>query len=90
MTELWSLWWIWACAALALGILELLVPGFIFLGIAVGAAIVAVMVAIFGDLGLTPALAVFAAASLISWIVLKRAFKPADDQTRVIHEDVNK
>lgn len=90
MTELWALWWVWACAALALGILELLVPGFIFLGIAIGAAIVAALVGLFGDLGLTPTLAVFAAASLISWVALKRMFKPADDQTRVIHDDINK
>lgn len=90
MTELWALWWVWACAALALGILELLVPGFIFLGIAIGAAIVAALVGLVGDLGLTPTLAVFAAASLISWVALKRMFKPADDQTRVIHDDINK
>ncbi|MEO0370131.1 MAG: hypothetical protein AAF231_01615 [Pseudomonadota bacterium] len=90
MTDLWTLWWVWASAALALAILELLMPGFIFLGIATGAAVVALLVAIFGDLGLTPSLAIFAGASLISWIALKRVFKPADDQTRVIHEDVNK
>ncbi|MEL7255153.1 MAG: hypothetical protein AAFZ04_05900 [Pseudomonadota bacterium] len=90
MPDLWSLWWVWASAALALGILELLVPGFIFLGIAAGAAIVALLVGIWGDLGLTPSLAIFAAASLISWIALKRAFKPADDQTRVVHDDINK
>ena len=90
MTELWTLWWVWACAALALGILEKLVPGFIFLGIAAGAAIVALVVAVAGDIGLTPSLAVFAGASLISWIALRVAFKPTDDQTRVIHDDINK
>ncbi len=90
MTELWTLWWVWASAALGLAILELLVPGFIFLGIAIGAAIVAVLVGIMGDLGLTPSLALFAGTSLISWIALRRVFKPADDQTRVVHEDINK
>ena len=90
MTELWTLWWVWASAALALAILEMLVPGFIFLGIAAGAAITAIVVAVTGALGLTPALAIFAGASLISWIVLRIAFKPSDDQTRVIHDDINK
>ncbi|MEM7596827.1 MAG: hypothetical protein AAF382_03960 [Pseudomonadota bacterium] len=90
MTELWTLWWVWACAALGLAILETLVPGFIFLGIALGAAVMAVLVALAGDLGLTPSLAIFAGASLISWIALRRLFKPDDDQTRVIHEDINK
>ena len=90
MTELWTLWWVWACAALALGILESLVPGCIFLGIAAGAAIMAVVVAVAGDIGLTPALAVFAGVSLVSWIILRVAFKPSDDQSRVIHDDINK
>ena len=90
MTELWTLWWVWVCAALALGILEMLVPGFIFLGIAAGAAIMAVVVAIAGDIGLTPALAIFSGVSLVSWIALRIAFKPTDDQSRVIHDDINK
>lgn len=90
MTELWTLWWVWACAALGLAIFETLAPGFVFLGIALGAAVMAVIVGIFGDLGLTPSLAIFAAVSLISWIVLRRVFKPADDQTRVVHDDINK
>jgi hypothetical protein len=37
-TVLWHLWWVWLAAALGLAILEILVPGFIFLGFAVGAA----------------------------------------------------
>lgn len=90
MTELWTLWWVWVCAALALGILEMLVPGFIFLGIAAGAAVMAVVVAVAGDIGLTPSLAVFAGVSLVSWIVLRIMFKPSDDQSRLIHDDINK
>ena len=50
----------------------------------------AVVVAIAGDIGLTPALAIFSGVSLVSWIALRIAFKPTDDQSRVIHDDINK
>lgn len=86
----WSLWWVWICAALALAILEMLAPGYIFLGIAVGAAITAGIVLLPVTLSLPVLLAIFAVLSLIAWTALRRIFKPADDQTRVIHEDVNK
>lgn len=32
-----TLWWVWVCFALVLGIAEVLLPGFIFLGFAIGA-----------------------------------------------------
>ena len=87
---LWQLWWVWLAAALLLGILEVLVPGFIFLGFAVGAAGVALLVLLPVNLGAPALLAVFAILSLIAWLVLRRLFRAADDQTRVIHEDINK
>ena len=39
----WLTWWIWMAAALALGILEIVLPGFIFLGFAIGAAITGIL-----------------------------------------------
>ena len=90
MADLWSLWWVWLGAALALAILELLAPGYIFLGIALGAAIMAGVVSVFPALAVSALLAVFAVLSLISWLALRRIFRAPDDQTRVIHEDINK
>lgn len=87
---LWSLWWVWLCAALAIAILELIAPGFIFLGIALGAAIMALVVGLAPGLSLPALLAIFAALSLICWLVLRRLFRAPDDQTRVIHHDINK
>lgn len=87
---LWQLWWVWLAAALGLAILEVVVPGFIFLGFAIGAAVVALLVLTPLTLSLTALLAIFASLSLIAWIILRRAFKSADDQTRIIHEDINK
>ena len=45
MQDLLSIWWIWLAAALVLAILEVLAPGFIFLGFAIGAAFMALVVA---------------------------------------------
>jgi membrane protein implicated in regulation of membrane protease activity len=87
---LWQLWWIWAAASLVLAMLEMVVPGFIFIGFACGAALVALLVLLPVDPGLTALLAIFAGLSLLAWIVLRRLFRKKDDQTRVIHEDINK
>jgi len=87
---LWGLWWVWLAAALGLAILEVVIPGFVFLGFAVGAAVTALVVLLPIELGLTALLAIFAILSLIAWIVMRRLFKTPDDQTRVIHEDINK
>ncbi len=89
-TALWHLWWVWLAAALGLAILEIVVPGFIFLGFAAGAALVALLVLLPLNLGLATLLASFAILSLISWIVLRRVLRRPDDQTRVIREDINK
>ncbi|NCQ23255.1 MAG: hypothetical protein COW54_08080 [Rhodobacteraceae bacterium CG17_big_fil_post_rev_8_21_14_2_50_63_15] len=89
-TALWHLWWVWLAAALGLAIVELIVPGFIFLGFGIGAALVALLVLLPLDLGLTSLLAIFAGLSLLSWIVLRRLLRRSDDQTRVIREDINK
>jgi membrane protein implicated in regulation of membrane protease activity len=87
---LWQLWWIWAAASLVLAMLEMVVPGFILIGFACGAALVALLVLLPVDPGLTALLAIFAGLSLLAWIVLRRLFRKKDDQTRVIHEDINK
>ncbi len=90
MGALWQLWWVWAAAALVLAILETVLPGFVLLGFAAGAALVAVLVLLPLDLGLSALLAIFAVFSLGAWIGLRRAFRRPDDQTRVIREDINK
>ncbi|MBL8562378.1 MAG: hypothetical protein JNN06_08865, partial [Gemmobacter sp.] len=67
-------WWIWVLGGLAIGALELLAPGYIFLGFAVGAMAAAAT----GWLGLLtgfPAqLALAAAVSLAVWAAMRAAF----------------
>ncbi|WP_428924631.1 hypothetical protein [Marinibacterium sp. SX1] len=85
-----TLWWVWGAAALVLGILEVLVPGFVFLGFAIGAAAVALLLLNLGlVLSLPLLLLVFAALSLLAWIVLRRAFALPRGQVTRFHDDIN-
>ena len=36
---MWAVWWVWVVAGFALGVVEVLLPGFIFLGFAIGAVV---------------------------------------------------
>ena len=84
-----NLWWAWLAAALALGILEILAPGFIFLGFAVGAVVMAFVTAFAPTLSVPVALAIFSGLSLISWIVLRIAFKNQSSGARRVRHDIN-
>ncbi|MGR3758881.1 hypothetical protein ACUXV3_01910 [Roseobacteraceae bacterium NS-SX3] len=101
---LWSLWWVWGAAALLLAILEVLVPGFIFLGFAIGAAAVAllllaagsgwglpgVLMALTGSgWGLPVLLLGFAVLSLAAWLALRRLFALPKGQVKTFDRDIN-
>ncbi|MFV0513114.1 MAG: NfeD family protein [Jhaorihella sp.] len=89
-SALWSIWWVWLAGALVLAILEVLVPGFVFLGFAIGALAVALLLLNTG-LALGPAqlALVFAALSLIAWLVLRRVFAARNGQVRRFEDDIN-
>ena len=89
MDGLLHIWWVWLCAALALALVELVVPSSIFLGFALGALAMTVVVGL-GLLSNTSALlALFAALSLLAWIGLKRVFKNQSSGARVVTRDIN-
>ena len=52
--QIWTVWWAWVVLGFALGILEVIIPGFIFLGFAIGAVITGA-VAGMGLIGLSAA-----------------------------------
>ncbi|MEL7107565.1 MAG: hypothetical protein AAGM21_16710 [Pseudomonadota bacterium] len=91
----WDVWWVWAAGALILGIVEVLVPGFVFLGFAIGAAVVAVLLLVGGPGALAvtsslPALLViFAVVSIAAWIVLRRAVGVQKNQIKTFDHDIN-
>ncbi|EEW56850.1 Putative activity regulator of membrane protease YbbK [Tritonibacter mobilis] len=89
MGALWSLWWVWGVIALGLAIIEILLPGFVFLGFAIGAAAVAVILLTPLSLTLPVLLLVFAVLSLAAWLILRRVFALPKGQVKTFDTDIN-
>ncbi len=86
----WLTWWIWLAGALVLAILEVALPGFIFLGFAIGAAITGVVLLIPGMVPSLPVLLlIFAVLSLVAWLVLRRMFALPHGQVKTFKHDIN-
>lgn len=88
--EIWTIWWVWVVAGVVLAVLEIMVPGFVFLGFAVGAGLTGVLV----GLGIAPAnvaalALVFAVLSLVAWVLLRRSVGVFRHQVKVWHKDIN-
>jgi inner membrane protein len=87
---LWQEWWVWMVAGAILAILEVLIPGFILLGFAIGAGLTGVLLwfgFLGGSLGLL--LLVFGVASLIAWLALHRLVGVRHGQVKVWDRDIN-
>lgn len=84
-----AIWWVWVAAALGLAIVEVMAPGFIFLGFAIGAALTGL--AILAGLSVTvPVLfVIFAALSLAAWLVLRKLFRLPGQSPRTFDRDIN-
>jgi inner membrane protein len=87
---MWTVWWVWMVAGFALGVLEVLIPGFIFLGFAIGAVITGALV----GLGLAPSsfaalILIFAVASIAAWLVLRQTLGVRKGQVKIWDKDVN-
>ncbi|MFT6674027.1 MAG: hypothetical protein ACJAVM_000198 [Sulfitobacter sp.] len=89
MGDLLAHWWIWVCIALALGVIELLAPGFIFLGFAGGALAMTLVVLVFPAINIPALLALFALLSLLSWVILRRVFHRQSSGARIVTNDIN-
>ncbi|PSL20464.1 NfeD family protein [Shimia abyssi] len=90
MAELLTIWWVWFAAALVLAIVEMLLPGFIFLGFAIGAAVVGLlMLTPFAPASIPVLLLIFAALSLAAWLILRRIFALPHGQVKTFNHDIN-
>ncbi|SFK56118.1 NfeD family protein [Shimia haliotis] len=90
MADLMATWWVWLAAALVLAILEVLAPGFVFLGFAIGAAVMGVILLVAGQsLSIPMILLIFAALSLVAWLVLRRVFELPGGQVKTFDHDIN-
>ncbi len=91
-----SAWWVWALAALAFGVLEVVAPTYILLGFAIGAGLVALGL-VAGLLGMLATsaygaawlLVVFAVLSFAAWLALRAAFGRPGEDARTFERDVN-
>jgi membrane protein implicated in regulation of membrane protease activity len=92
---MWAEWWVWGAAAVVLAIGEVLLPGFVLLGFAVGAAVVALLLLVGGPLAawlagnIAVLLLVFAVVSLVAWLVLRRSVGIYRGQVRTFDRDIN-
>lgn len=92
---LFTEWWVWVAAGLVLAIAEVLVPGFIFAGFAIGAALTGVILGLglpgaeWMSSSLVNALVVFAVLSVIAWIGLRLTMGVRHGQVKTIRHDIN-
>ena len=84
-----TLWWVWLSAALALATLEVIVPGYIFLGFAVGAAVVGLMLLVVQITSLPVILVIFALLSLGAYLAMRRTFGLPGEKPKVWDRDIN-
>jgi membrane protein implicated in regulation of membrane protease activity len=88
---IWQVWWVWVAAGFVLGIIEVAVPGFIFLGFAGGAIVTGVLIGIglLAGASFAVLLAVFAVASLAVWLGLRSVLGAREGQVKIWDKDIN-
>ena len=95
MMALWNEWWVWAAAAIALAIGEVLLPGYVLLGFGGGAAVIALLFFVGGPFSgwmaasLPVTLLAFAVFSLVAWLLLRRTLGVRRGQVKYIDRDIN-
>lgn len=86
---MWTVWWVWIAGGFALGVAEVLLPGFIFLGFALGAVLTGVLLGIGLSVSLPLLLLIFALLSLASWIGLRATVGVKKGQVKLWDKDIN-
>lgn len=92
---MWAAWWVWGAVAVVLAIGEVLLPAFVLLGFALGAAVVAALLLFGGPVavwlaGSPPLLfLVFAVISLVCWLALRRWVGVYRGQVKSFDHDIN-
>ncbi len=86
----WQEWWVWIVAGIVLAVLEVVAPGYILLGFAIGVAATGLLIAA-GILGgsLPVLLLVAAVISLTTWLVLRKVFGLRRGQVKIWDKDIN-
>ena len=83
-------WWVWMSAALLMATAEVIIPGWIFLGFAMGALVMGALLLIgVAGLSLPITLVIFAVLSLASYIGLRWVFGLKTGQVTLFDRDIN-
>lgn len=82
-------WWVWIAAGVALGIIEVIVPGYIFLGFAAGAVLTGILLGLGLQAGVPLMLLIFGLLSLAAWFVMRRLFGIRKGQIKIWDRDIN-
>lgn len=84
-------WWVWIAAGFVIGCAEVLLPGYIFLGFAIGAALTGVLlgVGLMAAASISTLLFVFAVLSLIAWVALRLVLGKHPGQVKIWERDIN-
>lgn len=89
MDPLWAQWWVWGVAAVALAVGEVLLPSYVLLGFGIGAGLVALLLLVGIPMSLPVVAMVFAVASLIAWLGLRRWLGVFHGQVKTFDHDIN-
>ncbi len=87
---LFGVWWAWIVLGAGLAVLEVLVPGFIFLGFAIAAVVMAAIIALGVFASLAFAILVYALLALAAWLILRALFGTGEKDVKVWRDDINK
>lgn len=88
--DIWTLWWVWGLGAVALLVLEVFAPGFLFLGFGAGSAVVAALLGLGLGLDNLAILAlIFAVVSMAAWFAMRSIFGVRQGQVKVWDKDIN-
>lgn len=82
-------WWVWMAAAVVLLVLEVLSPAYVFLGFAIGAAAVGVLLLLGLSAGWPMLLLIFAVTAAAAWLLLRRFMGVRKGQTKIWTRDIN-
>ena len=87
---LWEQWWVWMSGAVLLATLEVLAPGYIFLGFALGAFALGLLLLVHTPLGgIATTILVFAVLSLLAYLLMRRVFGLKTGSVKIWDRDIN-
>jgi len=87
---LWEQWWVWMSGAVFLATLEVLAPGYIFLGFAIGAFALGLLLVVQVPLGgFAATILVFAVLSLIAYLAMRHVFGLKSGSAEIWDRDIN-